>query len=98
MGGSASGTTAEWSKQLAVLAAIARDEQARRLLQLPEVAVETDPGKRCDRLIQLALGRRPSPEEVTLATAFLKSQTQSTQAWERFAQALLLTNEFVFVD
>lgn len=37
---SAAGTTAGWSKQLAVLAAVAADEQARRLLQHPRVTPE----------------------------------------------------------
>jgi mono/diheme cytochrome c family protein len=47
-------------------------------------------------LYRLCFGRSPSTEEVELARQFLGNG--SPAAWERFAQALLATDEFVFLD
>ena len=57
------------------------------------------------RAYLLALGRPASDEEVTAVLRFLtaadadadKSKNQLTR-WERFAQALLGCNEFIYVD
>jgi hypothetical protein len=70
---------------------------ARGLLRRPEVAAEKDVVGRVGRLHRLLYGRAPKPDEVVLAEEFLGSAPDGT-TWERYAQALLLANEFVFVD
>jgi hypothetical protein len=71
-------------------------ECARKLLQRPEVAAEKDAAPRVERLYRLAYGRTPTAEEVGLAREFLRDGQPT--AWERYAQALLLANEFAFID
>jgi Protein of unknown function (DUF1553) len=44
----------------------------------------------------LLFAREPSPSEIQMATAFL--ETAGTDAWTLYAQALLSSNEFVYVD
>jgi hypothetical protein len=70
---------------------------ARKLVQRPEVAGEQDAGKRVERLYRLLYGRPPAEEETALAREYL-GDNPAPVAWERFAQALLLANEFVFID
>jgi hypothetical protein len=73
-------------------------ECARGLLHRPNVAGEKDLARRVARLYQLLYGREPAAEEVALAREFLAAGSGSAVAWERYGQALLLANEFVFVD
>jgi hypothetical protein len=73
-------------------------ECARKLVRRPEVAAEPDVGRRVERLYGLAYGRAPSAEEAALARHFVGAAPGTPVAWERYAQALLLANEFVFVD
>jgi hypothetical protein len=70
-------------------------EQARRIVQKPELAGEKDLAQKIDRLYRLLYGRPPSPDEMRLGVAYVG---QSAAALETYTQALLLTNEFVFVD
>jgi hypothetical protein len=67
---------------------------ARALLGRPEVQREADPARRVDRLHRVCFGRPPTAEEAALAKEYLGP----AGGWDRYAQALLLTNEFVFVD
>ena len=71
---------------------------ARALAARPEVAGEADPGRRADRLCRLLFSRPASTAEVEAAREFVVAEGGGTVAWERYALALLLTNEFVFVD
>jgi mono/diheme cytochrome c family protein len=73
-------------------------EQARRVTRRPEIAGERDPARRVDRLFRLLYSRPPTAEEVQWLTAYLAASANSTVAWDRCAQALLLANEFVFID
>ena len=73
-------------------------EQARRLLRRPEMASETDAARRIDRLYRLCYGRSSKADEVKMGLEYLKMSKQEAAAWERYTQALLLANEFVFVD
>jgi hypothetical protein len=70
---------------------------ARGLIQRTVVTAAKDPARRVERLYRLLYGRGPSPAEVKLAREYL-GPAATAVAWERFAQALLLANEFVFVD
>src|SRR5207302_957977 len=73
-------------------------EQARRVLKRSEVAAETDGTRKIARLHCLVYGRLPAAQEQCLGVEFMAGSNKSTLAWERYVQALLLTNEFVFVD
>jgi hypothetical protein len=46
---------------------------------------------------RFAFGREPAPDEIDLAARFLGSAADD-RAWQRFAQALLMTNEFATID
>ena len=56
-------------------------------------ALEGSDAQRVEKLYEIALGRRPSPEELELGISFVK-----TNPWNQYAQILLMTNELVFVD
>jgi hypothetical protein len=76
-------------------------EQARGLARRPDVAAERDPARRIARLYQRVYGRPASAEEVDLGRTLLATSPSGADpqaAWDRYAQALLLTNEFLFVD
>jgi hypothetical protein len=67
---------------------------ARKLLQRPDIAGEQDMDRKVERLQRILYGRAPTPREVSLAREFLTDAGE----WERYAHALLMANEFVFVD
>jgi hypothetical protein len=73
-------------------------EQARALAARPEV--HGSPVKRIAALYRLALARPPRPEEVEAGLRFVSASTAGSQldAWQQYAQVLLLTNEVMFVD
>jgi len=79
-------------------------ERARAVSARDEVVKVTDPAAKATAIYRAILGRNPTGEEVAMATAFAldagKSKPTGTQliAWEQFAQVLLLSNEFLFVD
>lgn len=62
-----------------------------------DLSSQTDVGERVQRLYQILFQRTPKQQELRLATDFLGVQPTPT-AWSQFTHALLLTNEFVFVD
>jgi hypothetical protein len=61
-----------------------------------------DPRRRIESLFQAAYSRQPSSDETDRALAYLAAQedwkSDPKRAWTRLAQALLLSNEFTFVD
>lgn len=77
--------------------------QAKALAARPEVAAAPDPEAKVRTLHRLALQRNPTTDEIQLALNFVaaanKDATKSQLGpWEQWAQVLLLTNEFLFVD
>jgi len=72
-------------------------ECARGALKRADIRNESDPARRILLLHRLVLGRPPTAEEIRLAQSFLGEQPGPI-AWERYTQALFITNEFVFVD
>ena len=70
----------------------------------PDVAWTFTADERVRRIYRAVLSRDPSADEVTLATEFVAAAGKSKPAagqlgpWELFAQVLLLSNEFAFVD
>jgi hypothetical protein len=72
-------------------------ECARSLVGRPEIAGEKDFGRKVAALYRLAYGRAPTESEIALAREFLGAAVESP-AWARYAQGLLMANEFAFVD
>jgi hypothetical protein len=58
----------------------------------------TTPDSRIRQLYRLTLSRDPDADELALAREFLDPSKQGAPAWPRLAQALLLSNEFIFID
>ncbi len=83
-------------------------EQARHLVKRGEVAGKNEPTERVQALYRLVYGRLPEPEELRMGIDYVQAgstSVSSTQGptggltpWEKYAQALLLSNEFAFVD
>jgi len=82
----------------------------KSILERPEPSAETDTDRRATALYRLLFCRRPTDEELNLARAFLASsrggetieqgdgKSRDAGAWEDYVQALLLTNDFIFLD
>ncbi|TWU06747.1 Planctomycete cytochrome C [Symmachiella macrocystis] len=73
------------------------DEVVTRIAARPDVADIADASMRIDRLHQILFSRAPTKLELELAVAFLGAEP-SQQQWQEYIQALLMTNEFLFVD
>ncbi len=73
-------------------------EAARATLRRPEIASEPTPSGRIDRLYRLLYGRSPTADEVELCSRYVGESGPAEVAWERLVQALMLANEFVFVE
>jgi hypothetical protein len=70
---------------------------ARALLARPDVAVEQTLDGRVMRMYRLCYGREADSPERELARAYV-GDGKAELSWQRYVQALLLGNEFVFVD
>jgi hypothetical protein len=77
-------------------------EQATHVMGRADVFGLGEHEQRIGRLYQLLYGRGPEPEEVALGLRFLNvtagEKDQKTDPWVRYAQVLMLANEFVYVD
>jgi hypothetical protein len=71
-------------------------ECAKNLVERPDVAAIMDQDKKLDRVFAILYGRRPTERERVLANEI--HANERAKAWLRFAHALLMTNEFMFVD
>lgn len=69
------------------------DTAKRLAAQLQKDSSLTTDSQRLERLWLLSLGRRPEPEELEIALGFI-----SKHSWDGFAQALLGSNEFAYLD
>lgn len=77
--------------------------QARALAARPEMASARDAVDRARILTRLVLQREATTDEIRLATEFVSAAATDTlqshlTPWEQWAQVLLLTNEFLFLD
>ncbi len=72
-------------------------ECARQVASRPELAGEKDFGRKVTTLYRLLYGRVPTAAEVGLAREFLGGAVEGP-GWARYAQGLLMANEFAFVD
>jgi hypothetical protein len=82
------------------------EQAARRLLQRPDIPPMADAGDerfeskltaRLEQMHRIVLGRAPLAEELQAAREYL-GQQPSEARWVFYAQGLLMSNEFVFVD
>jgi hypothetical protein len=81
-------------------------EQAKALAARPEVTAASSPPERVAALYRLVLTRNPAPSEVQAALRFVAAteaagrgpERSQLNAWQEYAQVLLLTNELMFVD
>jgi hypothetical protein len=73
-------------------------ECSRHVLARPEIATEADASTRIPKLYKLLFGRSPTSEELSLGSDFIRGTPAGNGGWERYVQALLEANEFVFVD
>lgn len=69
--------------------------QTRVLLQRDEMNVK-DPTVKVQHLHRIIYGRSADAEEIRIARQFVESAGPT--AWEQYTQALLMSNEFAFVD
>ena len=72
-------------------------QAAQRLLSRSEISSINERDAKTEALYAVAFARKPTARERALAVTFLGNQP-AAEAWSRFAQALLMTNEFAFVD
>jgi hypothetical protein len=76
--------------------------QAKGLMKRPEVATQKTTAERIQMLHRLIYARSAAPDELELGERFLATADPAVRfgltPWERYAQVLLLGNEFVFVD
>ncbi len=79
-------------------------ERARGVVVRDEVAKITNPAARTAAIYRAILSRSPTADEAAFAATFVQEATKvkptgnQLSAWEQFAQVLLLSNEFLFVD
>ncbi len=75
-------------------------EQAKALAARADVTARKETGERIGYLYQLLYGRAADAEEVALGRRYVESATSEKllSPWEKYCQALLLSNEFAFVD
>ncbi len=82
-------------------------EQAQHFVQRADVAAQTKDKAKINRMYQLAYGRAAEAEEIALGLRFVTEASKSVEgkkaglplsAWQQYAQVLLLSNEFAFVD
>ncbi|HEX3997251.1 MAG TPA: PSD1 and planctomycete cytochrome C domain-containing protein [Pirellulales bacterium] len=84
-------------------------QQAERLAARSEIASASDTGERVRRMYRLVYSREPTADEIALARQYLAAPPpggtgakphpdDKLTPWQRYAQALLMTNEFVYID
>lgn len=76
-------------------------EQAVKLLERGEVSKHAgDQTRNITTLYRMIFSRSPDDAEVKFGQAFIaqESVTGEGKAWEKYARALLMSNEFVFLD
>lgn len=73
---------------------------AKALVRRPEINWTVDPDERIESMYRLLFGRRPKADELELGRRFIDRTPAGTEGtpWEQYAQGLLMTNEFAFVE
>ncbi len=73
-------------------------EQAARLASRRDIAGVGETAARIDAMYRWLFGRPASERESALGVEFIAASGSTEEAWPRYAQALLMSNEFCFVD
>jgi hypothetical protein len=73
-------------------------DAARALLARPEIEAAHDSSTKIERLYRLIYNRPPADDELSSVAEFLAQGPARSTRWPALAQALLMANEFVFVD
>ena len=63
-----------------------------------ELLKETDNSQRIQTAYQNLFQREPREKEIEIATAFLKDKPNDLNQWTQYAHALLVSNEFLFIE
>jgi hypothetical protein len=71
---------------------------AAALVKRPEIESAIMPSERIARMYAHLFGREPTSEEAALGEQFVAVGGDLEANWQRYAQALLASNEFVFID
>jgi len=71
---------------------------AGSILTRREIAALQDVTSKVNKLFGLIYLRRPSPQDLAAVDEFLGKPPVESKRWQALAQALLMTNEFLFVD
>ena len=88
-------------QQLFVLNSEFMVDQAKAFASRIKASAADNDKARIERAFQLAYGRQPQAMEVELAIAFLSGEQAADDQlsrWERYAQVLLGSNEFIYLD
>jgi len=77
--------------------------QARYVLQRPEITSTRDPAQKIHRLFHLLYLRPAQPDELEGSLRYVQpananSGSSPARVWETYVQALLMSNEFAYVD
>jgi hypothetical protein len=70
---------------------------AVNLLQRPEISGQPEPAMKLDQIYRTVFARSPTDDESKLSLQFL-GESPTDELWSELVQALLMSNEFVFVD
>ncbi len=80
-------------------------EMAQKLVRRPEILNQVDPAAKITALYRILFARNPSADELADGLGFVEDsfsmgppQPVHLGPWDQYAQALLCSNEFVFVD
>ncbi len=73
-------------------------EICRSVLARADIASMSDVRSKVGRLFLLVYGRPPREDELTTIRRFLGEPPVDQRRWQSFVQAILMSNEFVFVD
>ncbi len=83
-------------------------EQSTALMRRPEIKQAPDTPGRVRRIYTILYGRLPTSEEISFAEKFVTfhadgkpaddANNSDSKNWQRYAQALLMSNELIFVD
>jgi hypothetical protein len=82
-------------------------DQARHLMMRKEIAATNEPEKKIRQIYRVLYSREPSADEIAMGMQFIADEKAKGPAmpprgaltpWEKYAQVLLASNEFVFID
>jgi hypothetical protein len=73
-------------------------EQAGAIVKRAEISAASEAAERIKRLYAIMFGRQPTNDEITTGVQFVAADNNANANWQRYAQALMVSNEFVFID